>query len=251
VRRRDLSSESSLECPRTGFVEFFDPDTASSAVRNLNGSDLDGRQLRVDHAEPDQKTMPARGGGGGGGGPAPAARSAPPSKPLLPAGIQLPPGTSAVDSISQTLATIPPAQLMEILSQMKVRRWSTRYEYRWTDIDTQGLVTQAPEKARELLNSQPQLAYALFQAMLMMKIVDGNILAQMVASNAGGGQPQQPPMQPAYQPPPQHYPQPTPAQPSYPQYAPPAPAQPAAPQPPSMANMSPVRRPCHFCARNR
>lgn len=34
-----------------GFVEFPDLATAESAVRNLNGRDLAGRQLRVDFAE--------------------------------------------------------------------------------------------------------------------------------------------------------------------------------------------------------
>lgn len=38
----------------------------------------------------------------------------------LPAGIALAGGVGAVDSISQTLATMPPGQLLDIMSQMKV-----------------------------------------------------------------------------------------------------------------------------------
>lgn len=33
-----------------------------------------------------------------------------------------------------------------------------------------------PEQARQLLQSKPQLAYALFQAMLLMNIVDASVL---------------------------------------------------------------------------
>ena len=115
-----------------GFVEFLDAETASSAVRNLNGVDLNGRALRVDHAEP-EKTAPSRRapaqsgrpGGPPGGGPGPMG---PPGIPRdrdglplgLPTGIPLPGGMSATDSITQTLATMPPEQLLDIMSQMKV-----------------------------------------------------------------------------------------------------------------------------------
>lgn len=40
----------------------------------------------------------------------------------------------------------------------------------------QALVGTAPEQAKTLLNGHPQLSYALFQAMLMMNVVDPNIL---------------------------------------------------------------------------
>ncbi|OAD70197.1 hypothetical protein PHYBLDRAFT_95551, partial [Phycomyces blakesleeanus NRRL 1555(-)] len=33
-----------------GFCEFYDAETAASAVRNLNDYDVVGRQLRVDYA---------------------------------------------------------------------------------------------------------------------------------------------------------------------------------------------------------
>ena len=47
-----------------------------------------------------------------------------------------------------------------------------------------------PEHARILLVKQPQLAYALFQALLLNKIVDSAILERMLAtSRAPGGAP--------------------------------------------------------------
>lgn len=49
----------------------LDAETASSAVRNLNGYELGGRQLRVDYADMDPaieaQRQRERGGGGGGG----------------------------------------------------------------------------------------------------------------------------------------------------------------------------------------
>lgn len=52
-----------------GFAEFKDPQTAESAIRNLNNHEMNGRQLRVDYASNfggggGEKT----GDGGGGGG---------------------------------------------------------------------------------------------------------------------------------------------------------------------------------------
>jgi len=47
-----------------GFVEYAADDSATQAIENLNGVELDGREIRVDVANP----RPARGGGGGGGG---------------------------------------------------------------------------------------------------------------------------------------------------------------------------------------
>jgi len=47
------------------FVGMGDRESASKAMRALDGSSLDGRQLRVSEA---QERAPRSGGGGGGGG---------------------------------------------------------------------------------------------------------------------------------------------------------------------------------------
>lgn len=59
----------------------------------------------------------------------------------------------------------------------------------------------APDQAKTLLNGHPQLAYALFQAMLMMNVVDPNILQRILTSSGAltGEVPQQ---AQAHQPPP-------------------------------------------------
>ena len=47
-----------------GFVTFEDDEAADKAVAALNGTDLDGRTIKVDVAQAKQRS----GGGGGGGG---------------------------------------------------------------------------------------------------------------------------------------------------------------------------------------
>lgn len=179
-----------------GFCEYFDTQTAESAIRNLQGIEIGGRALRLDFADvgnhdtreaggrpPPTKGRRAGGAGPAGGGNMPtepngsSGRNTGPITtglpPDLPRGQPLAAGQTATDQISQTLAAIPPAQLAEITGQMKQ------------------LVASAPDQARQLLNANPQLTYALFQAMLMMGVVDASILTRMLAPAAMQKQQQQ------------------------------------------------------------
>ncbi|EGO01055.1 hypothetical protein SERLA73DRAFT_50956, partial [Serpula lacrymans var. lacrymans S7.3] len=246
-----------------GFCEFADHDTAASAVRNLNNVDVGGRPLRIDLADSDpflegKTTVRGELVDGGEGRPhwrdreRDDHRSHPKSQDPnaflgnLPPGVPVPMGTTALDTTSQTLATMNPSQLMEVLAQMKA------------------FVITHPEQARTLLIAHPQLAYALFQALLLNKIVDPAILQRMLAATSSSSapappqpqsQPHPPPSNPYQQMPPMHQPQPVmpppsmsappaqgpssmyqqqppqhvPQQPSY--YRPPPPPAPAAPQP--------------------
>ncbi|KAK8870067.1 hypothetical protein IAR55_000637 [Kwoniella newhampshirensis] len=237
--------------PQTGrskgyaFVQFYDEATALSAVRNLQEAPVNGRNLRVELStdEPGPRTggrgggggggRGGRGGGAGGGGgrygshqmddtppprggysvPPPALdqgygrRPGPmddmPAPPLgggervdlnmLPPGVDVGMGQKATDVISKTLAAISPGQMQDVMASMKT------------------LITTNPEQARQLLSSKPQLAYALFQAMLLMNIVDPSVLQRIQPLPAVA--------------PVSAYPAPAPAQPpAYPPY-PPAPAQ--------------------------
>ena len=111
---------------------------------------------------------------------------------------------------------MPPNQLMEVLAQMKVLDLLVVVKCNCVNvIDRQAFVITHPEHARILLVKQPQLAYALFQALLLNKIVDSAILERMLAtSRAPGGPPpaqtQIPPTArapiPPHQQPPSHYP---------------------------------------------
>jgi len=52
-----------------GFVTFEDPEDAQTALREMDGTELDGRRLNVDVAHDKRRGGGGnRGGGGGGGG---------------------------------------------------------------------------------------------------------------------------------------------------------------------------------------
>ncbi|KTW29831.1 hypothetical protein T552_01035 [Pneumocystis carinii B80] len=168
-----------------GFCEYPDIATASAAVRNLNNHDINGRQLRVDFAESD----PAQDNNRRQQQVTQHEEVSPQTKsdilPMLPQGTVPPPGVSAVDAISRTLSTLPPLQLLDILSQLKA------------------LVHINPEQAHALLLQSPQLSYAVFQAMLMMNLVEASVLHKVIAST-GHPQVSQPSNTVSYTPPQQN-----------------------------------------------
>jgi len=51
-----------------GFVTFAEGEAASKAVEEMDGTDLDGRTIRVNEAHDKPRDGGGRGGGGGGGG---------------------------------------------------------------------------------------------------------------------------------------------------------------------------------------
>lgn len=149
----------------TLLLTAFPPDSAASAVRNLNDHEIMGRKLRVDFSN-----EPGTSGNDDSGNhnrnnqsnvnaynppPSNGADAAPAGGPLppLPAGAPLPPGVSVTDHISRTLNTLPPTQLLDILSSVKQ------------------LCATDPSRAVELFNQAPQLSYAVFQALLLMGLV--------------------------------------------------------------------------------
>jgi cleavage stimulation factor subunit 2 len=203
-----------------GFADFADADSAASAVRNLNDYEVQGRKIRVDwphnnekNAAPpnyDQSTT-----FDGANGQSGAASGLPP----LPPGTDLPPNLKCTDAISQTLNTLPPTQLLDVLTQMK------------------SLAMSDPGKATELLKAAPQLSYAIFQALILMNLVDSKVLASVVEQTARPAPVSIPPPQPTppqyggYPPPPMSNPRMVPPP---QQYAPPPPV----PQPQPAPQMS-------------
>ncbi|RYO85713.1 hypothetical protein DL766_008974 [Monosporascus sp. MC13-8B] len=164
-----------------GFAEYPDADSAASAVRNINDYEIMGRKLRVDYSTEgrvdgddggnNSSNMGAYNQSNGASNPPAPAGALPP----LPPGKELPPGVSAVDAISQTLKTLPPAQLLDILSQMK------------------SLATTDPARATELLQQAPQLSYAVFQALLLMGLVSPEAIHAVVDTAAAPPPVAQPP----------------------------------------------------------
>jgi len=179
-----------------GFAEYPDIDSASSAVRNLNDYEIMNRKLRVDFSKDggdDETSVPPtyqhaakHSLSNGGLAVPPPLAGAPPnasSLPPLPLGIDLPPGLTCPDAISRTLNTLPPAQLLDVLSQMKT------------------LCSTDPAKATELLHQAPQLSYAIFQALLLMGLVQPEALASVVESASLAASAPVAPPQPVSQPP--------------------------------------------------
>lgn len=191
-------------------------------MRNLNDHEIMGRKLRVDwsndngagdNAPSNQPQNPPQNQGAYPpmNGQAPEPVQAPPSSalPPLPPGVDLPPNLTCPDAISRTLSTLPTPQLLDILSQMK------------------GLVMTDPVKATELLRQAPQLAYAIFQSLLLLELVDPRTLGSLVETATAAPAPA-----PAAQPPPMQQQAPPVARPPV-NYAAPYPQQVPTPQPPT------------------
>ncbi|KAI0160339.1 hypothetical protein GGR57DRAFT_499751 [Xylariaceae sp. FL1272] len=157
-----------------GFAEYPDADSAASAVRNLNDHEIMGRKLRVDYStegrvDGDDATNMASNYGQTTNGnmySAPQVVAPAGSLPPLPPGKELPSGMTATDAISRTLNTLPPSQLLDILSQMK------------------SLATADPARATELLTQAPQLSYAIFQALLLMGLVSPEAIQSVLDTSA-------------------------------------------------------------------
>ncbi|KAL1856359.1 hypothetical protein VTK73DRAFT_8296 [Phialemonium thermophilum] len=171
-----------------GFAEYPDADSAASAVRNLNDYEIMGRKLRVDFSNEgvtDEDGRDRDGPSGqstsyqqqSNGNSNASANYQSTALPPLPPGRELPPGVTCTDAISRTLNTLPPAQLLDILTQMR------------------SLATTDPGRATELLNQAPQLSYAIFQALLLMGLVSPEAIN--VVLEAGGVVPPPPPPPPA------------------------------------------------------
>lgn len=162
-----------------GFADFSDADAAASAVRNLNDYEIMGRKIRVDWPHNNEKdsvptdypqdSQPMI------QDPSQQMQQIPGSAPLppLPPGVEVPPHLDCPNAISHTLASLPPNQLLDVLTQMK------------------SLAVADPARATELLRQAPQLAYAIFQALLLMNLVEYQLLGSIVEQAAQPGPPPQ------------------------------------------------------------
>ncbi|KAK9916985.1 hypothetical protein WJX75_009509 [Coccomyxa subellipsoidea] len=178
------------------FVEYYDWQTAQSAIRNLDGHEINGRKVIVKFAEKDHDSTARSSRDGQNRGSkasmkpkamgVEAARAASYSVAAVVGGPPPTPGGSG-ELISSALGTKSRAELYEIMAQMK------------------SLVQQNPEQARQILVQNAQLTKALFQAEIMLGMVKG---APIVPSPAPA--PSHPPPAPQQQPQQQQQPQPQP-----------------------------------------
>ncbi|XP_042415661.1 cleavage stimulating factor 64-like [Zingiber officinale] len=188
-----------------GFCEYKDEETALSARRNLQGYEINGRQLRVDFAENDKNADRSREQGRGGPGLASSAdvQKQPAGAPNLSDSLHQPIGfpsaatagnvmASALsgaqtsnaqnvlhsqsgmgnDPLTHYLSRLSRQQLLEIMSEMKT------------------LTTRCKPLVRQFLQSSPQLTKALFQAQIMLGMVTPQTIAGIgqTSSQALSGQ---------------------------------------------------------------
>lgn len=165
-----------------GFCEYQDQETALSAIRNLGSRELHGRNLRVDNATRDHGIDPkdlqasaTRSGTVGPGGPV-----APPLE--TPYGSSCNPA-DAPDQITQAVSSLPPEQMFDLIKQMKE------------------VIMNNPVEARNMLLQNPQLAYALLQAQVVMRIVNPETAIRMLHPKTNPSKPVMPTQTPALAPP--------------------------------------------------
>jgi len=145
-----------------GFCEYRDPETALSAMRNLNGFDMNGRPLRVDFAENEKGAQDKQAAAQWG-------RAIPPIPSYLP-GQSIQPG-----DVMKVLEGMSQAQLYEVMVQMKL------------------LVQQNTDHARQILLGNPALAYALLQAQVILGMINSSTVKQLQRPQPQMGAAQPPP----------------------------------------------------------
>lgn len=126
-----------------GFAEYLDVEMSQSAIRNLNGYEFGGRTLRVDKAssQADELRMIHQQTDG-----APPPVESPYGENVSP--------ERAPEAISKAVASLPPEQMFELMKQMKL------------------CIQNNMNEARAMLLNNPQLAYALLQAQVVMRIIE-------------------------------------------------------------------------------
>lgn len=194
VSFRLVTDRETLKPKGYGFCEYKDEETALSARRNLQGYEINGRQLRVDFAENDKGTDRNREQGRGGpgmaanvetqkqvGGPAILGDSA----NQQPIGLSLATAAASImagalggpqvgrkgnqnalhsqallgsDPLTLHLAKMSRSQLNDILSELKA------------------MATEDKELARQILLMNPLLPKALYQAEIMLGMVTPEML---------------------------------------------------------------------------
>lgn len=128
-----------------GFCEYEDAETAMSARRNLNGYELNGRQLRVDFTESDKSANAASGGAASGNvGAGRGSASAQGSKLQLP---------DALSGPNPSLAVLSLPQIHEVMLQLKKA------------------VNDYSLETRDLFMKNPQLCHAVLQGLIMLGLM--------------------------------------------------------------------------------
>ncbi|MCO5562026.1 hypothetical protein L7F22_015652 [Adiantum nelumboides] len=167
-----------------GFCEYRDEETALSARRNLQGYDINGRQLRVDFAENEKGSADRnRDQGRGGPGLVDLSKQSGGPKGGRDAALFQPVGLHAAVSAAAVMASLLGAPQVSAgnISQMGVARpppgidaltilLAGMSKYQLFDVlnHMKNFIQQNQQQARQVLMSNSQLVKALFQAQIIL-----------------------------------------------------------------------------------
>eukprot|EP00049_Salpingoeca_infusionum_P025464 m.19530 g.19530 ORF g.19530 m.19530 type:complete len:464 (+) comp8044_c0_seq1:96-1487(+) len=214
-----------------GFVEYFNPQNAQSAIRNINGELLKGRALRVDessgrgsHPRGSSNNRPLVGGVGmpssssfRAPAPAPPTEATQPTPPFVPETKQTvvhgPANTTdeqASSIVKRIGSDMPVEQVFAMMKQLKA------------------MAQRNPYGAKELFSTQPQLCFAVVQALIRLDMINKDVAEGMLKQVPSTSAPQQQKQQQ----------QAPPTQPSKPTPQPPTSAPPASGPPPGLHSRS-------------
>eukprot|EP00249_Psilotum_nudum_P015459 c25337_g1_i2 orf=236-2245(-) len=185
-----------------GFCEFRDEETALSARRNLQGYEINGRQLRVDFAENDKGVDRNREQGRGGPGFTPTIDTQKHTsgvRPLGEASFDQPLGITVAAAAAAVMAgALGGSQVPVIMGQGQIGNMGSNGQpnggggagsavgndpltnhlagmskHQLYEIVSQmkDLIQQNEQQARQILVANPQLTKALFQAQIMLGMV--------------------------------------------------------------------------------
>lgn len=117
----------------------------------VNNYDVGGRQLRVDKADHEAPSAPTA--------------TTTSTGPAVGAAVPNATGSISIEAINDVLGRLSNTQLLEMLTQMK------------------NMATANPEHLRQMLSSNPSMTFAVFQAMVMMNMIDPTIVQQIMSQS--------------------------------------------------------------------
>ncbi|EEB08850.1 mRNA cleavage and polyadenylation specificity factor complex subunit Ctf1 [Schizosaccharomyces japonicus yFS275] len=203
-----------------GFCEFHDPETAASAVRNLNNFPFGARKLRVEFPSNDPRGRSDSSNDGIRHAPSslmhnnPTPTPPPPSsavslsalqsqsayRPMnmpsaaaivapngLPSSASLPanPAAASAPSIIPGPAVVSaPATISKTSPIAKTLSAFPAKELLDIVEQLKTVVHVAPDEAKNLLKATPALSYAVFQILLLLNMVDARVLQQVLQNAA-------------------------------------------------------------------
>jgi cleavage stimulation factor subunit 2 len=141
-----------------GFVEYVDSETAASALRNLQNYEINGRPIRVGYADKDTMPLPQTEGTvdtkRDNHGP-------PPPQHHYQAPAPQEPAVKPEQLVQTAVQSVPQEKLLQVIVHLKM------------------LAQASPGQARQLLLQNPQLGYAVLEALQRMQMVDVNTVQRL------------------------------------------------------------------------